>query len=85
MKEINLIITEILKEGFSEIDINEDQEDSNLIELGLDSISLIRIIVAIEERFGIEIPDEYLVLSEIDTINKISHITYDMLDRQGNF
>ena len=84
MKEINLIIIEILKEGISGIEISEDQEDSNLIELGLDSISLIHIIVAIEKRFGIEIPDKYLVLSEIDTINKISHITYDMLDRQGN-
>mgnify|MGYP001047502419 CR=1 FL=1 len=81
MREINSIIIEILRECISGIEISEKQEDSNLIELGLDSISLIHIIVAIEEKFGVEIPDEYLVLNEMDTINKIAHITYDMLDK----
>jgi len=57
-----------------ENDIDIDHVDDDLTHLGLDSISFIRIIVALEEDFEIEIPDEYLQLSEMNTVKKIEDI-----------
>lgn len=53
------------------IKLNCTQLDDDLTKLGMDSIAFIHIIVAIENLFGIEIPDEKLLITELDTIRKM--------------
>lgn len=50
------------------------QLNENLEELGMDSIAYIRIIVALEEEFKCEIPEEKLLISEMNTVSKIYEI-----------
>lgn len=63
--------------------IHEQMEDE-LSVIGLDSITFIRIIVALEEAFDIEIPDEYLLPAEMNNISKIADVIYTVLDHQNS-
>lgn len=51
--------------------ITPEKYDVDLQTLGVDSLNLIQIIIALEEEFGCEIPDSKLFSSELNTINKI--------------
>ena len=69
---------EITKENILEIvnsvqgiEVTVDQCDDDLLEFGLDSIKFIQIIVTLEETYECEIPDEKLMLTEMNSINKM--------------
>lgn len=51
--------------------VNSLSEERNLIDIGLDSIKAIELIVCIEEKFGITVNEEDLLIDKIDNINKI--------------
>ncbi len=51
--------------------INDKNLDSNLPEMGMDSITFIQVIVSLEETFGCEIPDHKLLITEMDTVRKM--------------
>lgn len=55
--------------------ITSEQYDEDLQMFGMDSLIFIRIIVALEEELECEVPDSKLILTEMNTINKI----YDVL------
>ena len=57
--------------------VTKDRKDVNLEDYGIDSISFIRIIVALEEFYECEIPEDKLLLSEMGTVQKIM----DVLDK----
>ena len=40
----------------------------------MDSITFIRIVVELEETFNIEIPDEFLLIPEMNTVEKMMNI-----------
>jgi acyl carrier protein len=46
--------------------------DQSLIDIGMESIIFVRIIVALEMKYGVEFPDEELFMLRMDTIR-----TYD--------
>ncbi len=73
--------------------LNANQENADLIperlheelsSLCLDSITFIRVIVASEEKFDIEIPDEHLLLTKMDTISKMADVISTVLNNQNN-
>ena len=66
------IINGIMKDN----QITTEQVNDDLSGLGMDSISFIQIIVALEETFDCEIPDTKLFLSQLNTVQKM----YEMLD-----
>lgn len=47
---------------------------SEFEKMGIDSLMFIRIIVNLEEEFNIEFPDELLLLSEMNTVERICEI-----------
>jgi len=47
--------------------------DEDLFAAGFDSLSLSRVLVFIEERFGLVIPDEEVVVDQVGTIEKLAH------------
>jgi|GEM_PF-668422 len=69
------IITENLKSFESEDVLDWDAE---LKFLGLDSISSINIIMAIEDELGVEIPDEYLNEETFKTANTLFNVVLSL-------
>ena len=69
-KTINNVLL-ILNKHFDSHIIGLNNIDDKLTDLGMDSILFIQIVVALEEAFEIEIPDEKLLIPEMDTINKM--------------
>ena len=79
MKEITTAkVLEILNTSINKSSAITDDFDTDLSEIGVDSLLFIRIIVAIEEEFECEIPDEKLLISEMNTVNKIIGILQDL-------
>ena len=85
-KEILRKIMEIIKLNIEWEEMRDIQTDENLEKLGMDSLAYIRIIVALEEAFMCEIPEEKLLVSEMNTVDKIykaivsSNIVYENLE-----
>ncbi|AUX20051.1 acyl carrier protein [Sorangium cellulosum] len=46
--------------------------DEDLFDAGFDSMSLTRVLVFIEQRFGVKIPDEDVVLDEVSTVDRMA-------------
>ena len=60
--------------------ITAKQLEENLPDLGMDSIAFIQIIVTLEERFECEIPDEKLLITEMDTVPKMIDVLQALYD-----
>lgn len=62
------------------LEITAEQLEENLPDLGMDSITFIQIIVALEEEFECEIPDEKLLITEMDTAQKMIDVLQALYD-----
>lgn len=51
--------------------VDETMTENDLTQFGMDSISFIKMIVSLEEVFECQIPDEKLLLTEMNTIIKL--------------
>lgn len=51
----------------------------DLFAAGFDSMSMSRVLVFVEERFGLTIPDEDVVLDEVSTVDKWARFVHDRL------
>ena len=86
MNEMTIRILDVVnkcinsKEDEDMIEIDNTQLDDDLVELGVDSITFIRIVVELEELFEIEIPDEKLLITEMGTIHKIVEVVAVLRD-----
>lgn len=56
------------------VSLTEENIDDDLKKLGMESIAFVGMILDLEETFSVEIPDEYLMLSEMNTVRKISDV-----------
>lgn len=52
---------------------NENVQD-NLAQIGMDSIKFIQIVVALEESFEIEVPDEKLLITTMGTLEQMIEV-----------
>ncbi len=83
-KDILDKVLKVLNTNLENTKITFEQTEDDLSALGMDSIAFIRIIVALEEAFDIEIPDEKLLLNEMNTISKMTDVISAVLDHQNN-
>lgn len=83
MKEVT--VEDILRviNSLGNIEISTEQLDESLPDLGMDSISFIQIVVGLEEAFDCEIPDSKLLISEMDTVQKIFDVLQEVYKVQG--
>lgn len=83
MKEVT--VEDILRviNSLDNIEISTEQLDESLPDLGMDSISFIQIVVGLEEAFDCEIPDSKLLISEMDTVQKIFDVLQEVYKVQG--
>ena len=59
--------------------VDTTQIDKDLSVVGIDSLAFIRFVVALEEEFNIEFPDEKLLMSEMNTVSKILNVVETIL------
>lgn len=78
MEFANRIIDVLNEEG---ICIEYKGEDLDLREYIIDSLQYISFIVDIENVFGIEIPDEYLIYDSIASLHSFSNVIKDVQRR----
>lgn len=79
MKEITVEkVIETLNANIENAEVTKDKLDEDLSELGMDSITFIKIIVALEEEFECEVPDAKLLIGEMNTANKIFQVLKDI-------
>lgn len=79
--EICKVISDVL-----EIDVdlaNNIGENEDLVVMGMDSIKFISIVVALEEAFEIEYPDESLFIAQSNTLKKLVSIVSDALEKKS--
>lgn len=62
------------------IEVSNEQLDESLPDLGMDSISFIQIVVGLEEAFDCEIPDSKLLISEMDTVQKMLDVLQELYE-----
>ena len=77
-------VLKVLNANIENTEITFEQKEDDLSALGMDSIVFIRVVVALEEAFDIEIPDEYLLLTEMKTISKMTDVISAVLYNQNN-
>lgn len=77
-------ICQIINENLDNNKIEEHMLGVKLDELGMDSLAFIRIVVMLEEKFNIEIPDSKLIISEMDTVEKMYNIIYEIIGTHCN-
>ena len=75
-------ILEIVNSNIENASLQLNQADEDLVTMGMDSISFISIIVALEEAFEIEYPDEYLLITHSNTLNAITNIISAELEKK---
>lgn len=80
--EQDIIIQELKK--YIETNILSEEvritADSNLQQAGIDSFSTVEIILFIERRFGVMVPDEKLVPENFRTLKALSLVVQEMLN-----
>lgn len=80
-------IIKILKDILIEIKFDDEVlEHMNLVDdLGIDSISFITLIIELENSFDINIPDKYLLIDKMNTVDKIQMIiSNELLKKEEN-
>lgn len=81
MKQVNLNdLLSLINSNLKDTTITVEKITQNLSELGIESITFIQIIIAIEEWFECEIPDSKLLITEMDTVEKIMNILQTLYD-----
>jgi D-alanine--poly(phosphoribitol) ligase subunit 2 len=57
--------------------------EEDLFDAGFDSLSLSRVLVFVEERFGVTIPDQDVVIDEVSTLDKMSRFVHERVTAAG--
>ena len=82
MNEVNVksaIIEELENLG---VIIDTSEEDMDLLSMEIDSITFITFIVALEEKFEIQFPDEYLTMEVMTSLNGFASLICSLLSNK---
>ena len=82
MENIQEKILEIINDTIENA-VSENQVDEDLSQLGMDSLKFISIVVTLEENFDMEVPDEYLLMTELNTVRKLVKVVSETLGLWG--
>lgn len=64
--------------------IIEEEEDFDIQDYIIDSLVYMSLIVSIEQRFAIEIPDEFLLLSKMNSFNAYCDSLYVLINEENS-
>jgi len=66
-----------------DIELNNNNMQDDLQQIGMDSVKFISIVVTLESDFDIEYPDECLLMTQSNTLMKIANIVSDVLEKKS--
>lgn len=81
-QEVIELISELFKDKGFDIDIIEFVD--LIDDLGMDSITFISIVVEIEAHFGIEVPDDMLLLENFKCVDSIVSVIENELSKKSD-
>lgn len=70
LQNIENMLIDIMEEN----GILVDDRELSIVEYIPDSITFIEFVVAIEEKFDIELPDEFLLIEKIGSISELAEV-----------
>lgn len=82
-EEVRASLTELIAEEMPELD-EIDMEKNIISEYGINSVSIIRLIVAAEEKYEITFSDFELSLDEYDTFGDLAMVIKEKLDERDD-
>ena len=71
-------VRELLFEILENEKVKVIDKNTNLVEVGLNSLAYIQLVVRLEETYDIVIPDDRLSIEEVNTISTICSIIYSL-------
>ena len=74
-------IREILSNhGRLAVDVSELADDADLYEAGLTSLVTVNLLLAVEDHFDVEFPDDLLARRTFQSINSLAEAVEDLVD-----
>ncbi len=73
--EIRSILAE---SGRLAVSVDSLSDDADLFAAGLDSLAIVNVLMSIEEKFDIELPDEFLTRRSFANITTIKQVIADL-------
>ena len=80
-EEVRIALKALINDEIPELD-DIDMEKDIVTEYGINSVSIIRLIVAAEEQFDIQFTDYELALDSYDTFGDLAAVIKDKLDKK---
>ena len=81
----SLIFNEDVRSHFDQWDDLRDLTQINIFDdLSFDSLEFVQLIIDLEQAFDIEIPDEYLLMDSLSTVEKICQVVNEILLNGSN-
>lgn len=80
-EEVRIALKALINDEIPELD-DIDMEKDIVNEYGINSVSIIRLIVASEEKFGIEFTDYELALEDYQTFGDLAAVIKEKLDKK---
>jgi len=62
----------------------EFDQDKRLKSVGIDSLALVEILLFVERRFGIWIPDSHLTRSNLETVSSLANCVYQLSSQKAD-
>lgn len=62
--------------------LDNTDEDVDLLTLGIDSLTFVSFIVALEDRFQVMFPDSFLTMEVLSSLNGFTSLLEDLLSKQ---
>jgi acyl carrier protein len=78
-------IREILAQsGRLAVPVENLEDEADLFAAGLDSLAIVNVLMSIEERFDIELPDELLSRRSFSSISTLKRVVTDLTERAAS-
>jgi len=78
-------IREILAQsGRLAVPVESLEDEADLFASGLDSLAIVNVLMSIEERFDIELPDELLSRRSFSSISTLKRVVSDLTERAAS-
>lgn len=78
----SLIFNDNVQSHYDQWDNLHDLTKINIFDdLAFDSLEFVQLVIDLEQAFDIEIPDEYLLMDSLSTVEKICQVINEILDR----
>ena len=85
MKNIQERLDSLINQIDHSVDVNDLNQSTDLcVDYNFDSISIITLVVRIEEEFKIEFPNEYLIFEELRYYSKLLHNVNTLVEKKAN-